>query len=85
MTSEMIEKFIENKNRKDSGVNIHFKQRSTVKGLFIRTNDYTELKSKNFWRIVSDSKIEAWEKTKDINLARIFNGTEFTRLSDSTN
>lgn len=82
MTSEMIEKFIETKKHKNSKVNIHFKQRSTVTGLFIHTSDYSELKSKNFWRIVSDSKVNEWEKTKNINLARIFNGSEFTRLSE---
>ncbi len=83
MTNDMIEKFIETKNRENSQVNIHFKQRDTVKGVFIRNNDYDELKSKNFWRIVSESKLEEWKKTKDNNLARIFNGAEFTRLSEA--
>ena len=83
MTNDKIEKFIECKPKKNVKVNIHFKQRATVKGLFIRTDDYEELKSKNFWRIVSDSKVEEWEKTKDNSLARIYNGAEFTRLSDN--
>ena len=83
MTNHKIEKFIECKPKKNVKVNIHFKQRATVKGLFIRTDDYEELKSKNFWRIVSDSKVEEWEKTKDSSLARIYNGAEFTRLSDN--
>ena len=83
MTNDKIEKFIECKPKKNVRVNIHFKQRATVKGLFIRTDDYEELKSKNFWRIVSDSKVEEWEKTKDSSLARIYNGAEFTRLSDN--
>ena len=83
MTNDKIEKFIECKEKKRAKVNIHFKQRATVTGLFIRTDDYEELKSKNFWRIVSDSKIEEWEKTKDSSLARIYNGAEFTRLSDN--
>jgi uncharacterized membrane protein YheB (UPF0754 family) len=83
MTNDMIEKFIETKNRENSKVNIHFKQRDTVKGIFIRNHDYDELKSKNFWRIVSESKLEEWQKTKDNSLARIFNGAEFTRLSES--
>ncbi|WP_152270536.1 short-chain dehydrogenase [Agriterribacter humi] len=83
MTNDKIEKFIECKPKKNVKVNIHFKQRATVKGLFIRTDDYEELKSKNFWRIVSDSKVEEWEKTKDSSLARIYNGAEFTRLSDN--
>lgn len=83
MTNDKIEKFIECKPKKNAKVNIHFKQRATVKGLFIRTDDYEELKSKNFWRIVSDSKVDEWEKTKDSSLARIYNGAEFTRLSDN--
>ncbi|HLO39192.1 MAG TPA: hypothetical protein VK173_11900 [Lacibacter sp.] len=83
MTNDMIEKFIETKSRENSKVNIHFKQRDTVKGIFIRNHDYDELKSKNFWRIVSESKLEEWKKTKDNNLARIFNGAEFTRLSEA--
>jgi hypothetical protein len=82
MTNDMIEKYIQDKKHKNIQVNIHFKQRSTVTGLFIQTNDYSELKAKNLWRIVSSSKVEEWQKTKDINLARIFNGTEFTRLSN---
>jgi hypothetical protein len=83
MTNDSIEKFIDTKAQKNPKVNIHFKQRATVKGVFIRTNDFNELKSKNFWRIVSDSKVEEWEKTKDTNLARIYNGAEFTRLSEN--
>lgn len=45
-------------------------------------NDYKDLRSKNLWRIVTNTHIEQWKKTKDVNLARIFNGVEFTRLSD---
>lgn len=82
MTSEMIEKFIENKNRKDAAVNIHFKERSTVTGLFIQGTDYNELKAKNFWRIVSSTYLNEWKQTKNANLARIYNGLSFTRLSD---
>jgi len=82
MTTELIEKFVENKNRKDIAVNIHFKERSTINGMFIRTMDYQELKEKNFWRIVSEPKIEEWKKTKNLDLARIYNGVSFTRLSD---
>lgn len=83
MTNDMIEKFIDNKVSKNAKVNIHFKQRNTVIGVFIRTGDYDELKSKNLWRIVSDSKVKEWEETQDYNLGRIFNGAEFTRLSEN--
>jgi hypothetical protein len=82
MTSEMIEKFVTNKMRKGEAVNIHFKDRHTVTGLFIHTGDYDELRSKNFWRIVSNQHATKWEETKDINLTRLFNGASFTRLSE---
>jgi hypothetical protein len=82
MTNEAIIKFIETKNHSEKALNIHFKQRSTITGLFIQGNDYQELRSKNFWRIVTSTNMEQWKKTKDMNLARIFNGMEFTRLSE---
>ncbi len=82
MTSEAIIKQVESKDNSEKTLNIHFKQRNTIKGLFIKGNDYKDLKSKNLWRIVTNANIEQWKKTKDINLARIFNGIEFTRLSD---
>jgi hypothetical protein len=83
MTAEMIEKFLDTKNRDNSAVNIHFKERSTIAGIFIRGKDYDELKSKNFWRIVNKNVAEQWSKTKDINLARLYNGLSFTKLSDN--
>lgn len=83
MTPEMIEKFVENKSRKDAAINIHFKDRNTVTGLFIHSMDYEELKSKNFWRIVNRQHAAQWERTKDVNLARLYNGASFTRLSEN--
>jgi len=82
MTSEMIESFITSRARKGIGVNIHFKDRNTLTGTFIHGVDYDELKSKNFWRIVTKQNTHAWKETKDINLARVFNGASFTRLSE---
>ena len=82
MTTEIIAQFIENKNRKNAAVNIHFKERPTVKGMFIRSADYDELKYKNLWRIISHGKIEEWNRTKNMDLSRIFNGLSFTRLTD---
>ncbi|HET9747557.1 MAG TPA: short-chain dehydrogenase [Chitinophagaceae bacterium] len=82
MTTEMIEKFVENKSRKSAAVNIHFKERSSVKGMFIRSVDYDELKRKNLWRVVSDAKIEEWNRTRNMDLPKIFNGLSFTRLTD---
>jgi hypothetical protein len=82
MTNDAIIKHVEAKNHSEKMLNIHFKQRNTITGLFIKTNDYEELRSKNLWRIVTKLHIDEWKKTKDINLCRIFNGTEFTRLSE---
>lgn len=83
MTNEAIVKHVEAKSNSEKMLNIHFKQRNTITGLFIRTNDYEELRSKNLWRIVTKLHIDEWKKTKDISLCRIFNGTEFTRLSEA--
>lgn len=80
MTNDAIIKQVEAKG--DKPLNIHFRQRDTIRGLFIKSGDYNDLKSKNLWRIVTNANIEQWEKTKDFNLARIFNGVEFTRLSE---
>ncbi len=82
MTPDKIEEYIEQKGREDIPVNIHFKDRNTVKGIFIKSADYNELKSTNLWRIVSATYLNDWEKTKNENLARIFNGLSFTRLTD---
>ena len=82
MTNEAILKQIESKANGNKLVNIHFKQRNTITGLFIRENDYDSLKSKNLWRIVTKVHVDEWRKTKNISLCRIFNGTDFTRLSE---
>lgn len=85
MTNDKIEQYIEKRQKKNVPVHIHFKERSTVTGLFIQERDYEELKSKNFWRVVNHEKLKEWQKTKDINLSRVFNGLSFTRLSDEDN
>jgi hypothetical protein len=81
MTNDQIEKFIEPKHLSIHSVKIDFKTRNSLTGLFIQTNDYKELKAKNFWRIVTGANIETWKTTKDLSLARIFNGAEITKLS----
>jgi hypothetical protein len=82
MTNDAIIKQVEAKKNEDRSLNIHFRQRETLRGLFIKDYDYNHLKSKNLWRIVTNANIEKWEKTKDVTLARIFNGVDFTRLSE---
>ncbi len=82
MTNDVIEKYVAPRQSAEKEIKIFFKQRSTITGIFVKGNDYDSLKSKNFWRIVTNSNIAQWKKTKDLNLAKIFNGVEFTKLSE---
>ena len=77
MTVEQIERFLG--TEPGSFSKIVLKAR-TVEGIFIQAPDFLELKKKNFWRIVSVSKIEEYRASKDLNLSRIFNGQEFVKL-----
>lgn len=81
MTNDRIGKFIESKANLNNEINIHFKGRETLKAVFIRTDDYDELKEKNYWRIVAGKSLEEWKRTGEKNLERIFNGAIFIRLS----
>lgn len=80
MTNDVIGKYVESKDVTGKPVNIFFKQRNAITGLFIQWKDYEEMKTKNFWRIVPESKIDEWQKTKDLSLARLFSGSDFTKL-----
>lgn len=84
MTNDQIEKFVLQKYLDKVPVQINFKARQPITGIFIKTADYAELKSKNLWRIVGRGSIEEYKKSKDTNLARIFNGTEITKLQEIT-
>jgi hypothetical protein len=81
MTNDQIGKFLESGHLAKHSVKIDFKSRQSIIGLFLKTNDYDELKSKNFWRIVSETHISQWKSSQDNNLAKIFNGSEITRLT----
>jgi hypothetical protein len=81
MTNKQIEDFFVNNKAINRTIKIAFKSRNPVEGIFIETRDFDELKSKNFWRIVSNTHVDNYKKTKDINLSRIFNGSEMTKLS----
>ena len=85
MTTEQIEYFLDtNRSNSNRPSLVFFKKRNTFEGIFIKAQDYTELKKKNFWRIVAASRIEEYRQSKDINLSRIFNGSEFTKLAVAT-
>ena len=82
MNIEEIEKFLgKQESPKPEVIKIDFKKRDPVYGLFLKGNDYGELKAKNFWRIVTQLHLDQWNKTKDVNLAKIFNGSDFSKLS----
>jgi len=78
MTIEQIERFIG--TEPDGFSKIALKAR-IVEGIFIKAYDFEDLKKKNFWRIVSINKVQEYQKSKDINLSRIFNGQEFVKLA----
>jgi len=82
MNAEEIEKFLDKQEGPKPGVvKIDFKKRDPVYGMFLKGNDYGELKSKNFWRIVTKLHMDQWSKTKDMSLSRIFSGSDFAKLS----
>lgn len=81
MQTDLITKFIEPTHVAKTNLKIEFKKRNTIIGVFINSPDYEDLKVKNFWRIVTENQIPEWRKTNDIKLARIFSGSEFTKLS----
>lgn len=82
MTSDQIEKFLTSSQAQVNPlIKIAFKTRSSLEGIFVKTPDYAELKSKNFWRIVTGPKVDHYKTSKDTSLAKIFNGAEITKLS----
>ena len=82
MTNVQIEKFLTQNYLDKTPVKVSFKGRKPIVGIFITSADYGELKAKNFWRIVGEVNIENYQKSKDMSLARMFSGSEFTKLSN---
>ena len=82
MTVEQIETFLKRESvPKGKVIRFELKKRNPVRGLIIQGRDYDELKAKNFWRIVTQTRLADYQKTNDINLARIFSGSDFAKLS----
>jgi hypothetical protein len=82
MNIEEIEQFI-GKSTAAAGVQlvtITFKKRDAIQGFLVKGTDYNDLKSKNFWRVVKEKDLDAWQKSKNVDLAKIFSGSEFSRL-----
>lgn len=84
MQIEEIEKFLDSKTDTDNKyIKIDFKKRDPIYGLFVKDRDYNDLKSKNFWRIVTRTHFNEWKKSKNTNLAKIFSGSDFSKLTIS--
>jgi len=82
MTVEQIETFLTRENIPQGKIiRFELKKRNPVRGLIVQGRDYNDLKAKNFWRIVTQTNLAAYEKSKDINLAKIFAGSDFAKLS----
>jgi len=81
MKPEEIEAFLISKDCLHAGyTKISFRQREPMYGLFVKDADYSELKGKNFWRVVPQSQLDTFKNTGDMHLARIFNGADFAAL-----
>jgi len=81
MTTEQVQKFFSSEAKSNSLIRVSFKNRNSIVGIFIQTPDFDDLRSKNFWRIVSEANFQQWRQSKDYNLVRMFNGAEFTKLA----
>ena len=82
MQPEDIKKFIETKvTEKNNCVKIEFSKRPALYGIFIVSDDFGYLSTKNFWRIVTRRNFEEYKTSNKMDLARIFNGSAFSRLS----
>ncbi len=81
MNIEQIERFLENEVPQGKIIRFELKKRNPVRGLVVKGKDYNDLKAKNFWRIVTQLNLAMYQKSGDINLAKIFNGTDFAKLS----
>lgn len=82
MTVEQIEKFLANETiPQNKAIRFEFKKRDPIRGLIVKGRDYDELKVKNFWRIVTQTNLAEYQKSKNINLAKIFSGSDFSKLS----
>jgi hypothetical protein len=82
VTPEAIAKFVDSEKISDTTtMKIDFKKRNSIWGVVIKGNDYEDLKSKNFWRIVTDGNMELWKRTGNLEFAKIYSGAEFNKLS----
>jgi len=81
MTIEQIDSFLQKNEYDRHAVKVSFRTRNSFNGIFVKTADYDELKGKNFWRVINETNVKQYLKTRDTSLARIFNGSEFVKLT----
>ena len=83
MNIEQVQNFLETKAKGENKyIKIDFKGRESIYGILLtESNDFREMSSKNFWRVVSRRHFDEYNKSKNPNLARIFSGSAFTKLS----
>jgi hypothetical protein len=83
MNIEKIADFVsKNSTGKDKFIKIDFKNRAAVYAHFLtESNDFQDLSAKNFWRVVTDKQFDDYSVSKSLNFARIFHGSDFTKLS----
>lgn len=82
MSNEEVQGFFDKRKiKEEKEIKIVFKKRAVLYGTFVVGKDYAELKSKNFWRIVSSLHLEEWKQSGDINLSKIFSGSAFQKLA----
>lgn len=80
MTIAQIDVFIKKIDFANKAVKVSFRSRDPFIGFFVNSNDYNELKGKNFWRIIGQNNITNYQSSGDMNLSKIFSGFEITSL-----
>jgi hypothetical protein len=82
MNTEEIQKFLgSHKLPENKYLKITLRKRNPIYGVFIESKDANDLQVKNFWRFVSMTNFNEWQTSKDINLSRIFNGSDFVKIA----
>lgn len=82
MSSEEIQAFVKgHKIPANKHLKISFKKREPVFGIIVECKDAGDLQSKNFWRIVTLPNLKSWHSSNDLNLSRIYHGSDFSRIT----
>jgi hypothetical protein len=75
MTKEKIIAIIEQEHPITyNGIKVELNTNDSVIGMFVRADDYKELKEKNVWRFVRKPDIQQWNSSKNLDLTELING-----------